>query len=177
MTQTCLSIHDLDISYTRHGSTHQALNHVSLDLHAGEMLALVGESGSGKSTLGRAVLGILPPNASVQHGSIHIGAHNVTHLSERAWRQIRGKKVALIPQDPAHSLDRCARSVRNWRKHCAHTSRVSSSALTRGQKRSPCWTRWVSPARHNGLGSTRMSYLAVCASAYLLQPPLPSAQP
>ncbi|MBS0965916.1 ABC transporter ATP-binding protein [Acetobacter okinawensis] len=105
MTQTCLSIHDLDISYTRHGSIHQALNHVSLDLHAGEMLALVGESGSGKSTLGRAVLGILPPNASVQHGSIHLGAHNVTHLSERAWQQIRGKKVALIPQDPAHSLD------------------------------------------------------------------------
>ncbi len=105
MTQTCLSIRGLDVCYRRHNVLHPALNTLSLDLHAGEMLALVGESGSGKSTLGHAVLGILPANAVVRQGSIHLGGQDVTHLSERGWRRIRGQKVALIPQDPAHSLD------------------------------------------------------------------------
>lgn len=105
MNQRCLSIRNLDICYKRQNTTHHALSDVSLDLHAGEILALVGESGSGKSTLGRSVLGLLPAAARLQSGSIHLGTKNVTHLPEREWRSIRGQKVALIPQDPAHSLD------------------------------------------------------------------------
>ncbi|AQU86104.1 hypothetical protein B0W47_00030 [Komagataeibacter nataicola] len=100
-----LSIRDLDVVYESRGSAHHALKGVSLDVRAGEMLALVGESGSGKSTLGRAILGLLPESARIRHGSIRVGGTEIVGLPERALRRIRGARVALIPQDPAHSLD------------------------------------------------------------------------
>ena len=65
MTTPVLSVRDLAIRFSVGGEDVQAVHAVDFDLHAGEVLAIVGESGSGKSVTSLAVLGLLPPNASV----------------------------------------------------------------------------------------------------------------
>jgi peptide/nickel transport system ATP-binding protein len=69
------------------------------------VLALVGESGSGKTTTGHAILGLLPDNGEVLAGRITFRGQDLTRLGAKAWREIRGGSVALIPQDPTISLD------------------------------------------------------------------------
>jgi peptide/nickel transport system ATP-binding protein len=70
----------------------------------GETLAIVGETGSGKSTLGKAVLGVLSPNAKTI-GQLEYKGRDLTHLSGESFRKIRGKEIALIFQDPMTRLN------------------------------------------------------------------------
>ncbi|WP_240906402.1 ABC transporter ATP-binding protein [Komagataeibacter xylinus] len=125
-----LGIRDLDVVYESRGSAHHALKGVSLEVRAGEMLALVGESGSGKSTLGRAILGLLPESARIQRGSIRVDGTEIVGLPERALRRIRGARVALIPQDPAHSLDP-VRTIGAQLVEAVHLHAPSSTVDTR----------------------------------------------
>ena len=69
------------------------------------MLGVVGESGCGKSTLGLALLGLLPPNARVQSGSIRLGSTELVGLDESALRALRGKELSVVFQDPMSSLN------------------------------------------------------------------------
>ncbi|WP_336884595.1 ABC transporter ATP-binding protein [Corynebacterium renale] len=78
---------------------------MSLDVYAGEMTAVVGESGSGKSTTALAALGLLPGNATIEQGAITLLGKDVTNLSNKQWRRLRGTDIALIPQDPNNSLN------------------------------------------------------------------------
>jgi len=81
------------------------LRDVSLDVNAGEVMALVGESGAGKSTIAKAVLGILPAGISVTSGSILFEGTDLLRLSAPALRDLLGVRIALIPQDPLTSLN------------------------------------------------------------------------
>ncbi|MDX6744238.1 ABC transporter ATP-binding protein [Actinocorallia sp. A-T 12471] len=83
----------------------EAVAGVDLTVEAGRITALVGESGSGKSTLAHAVLGLLPSSARVSAETLEFDGHDLTRLTEREWRRIRGRRIALIPQDPAVALD------------------------------------------------------------------------
>jgi oligopeptide/dipeptide ABC transporter ATP-binding protein len=83
-----------------------ALSDVSLSVEPGEILGIAGESGCGKSTLGLAVLGLLPPSARVT-GSVRLGDRELLGLSERALRDLRGREIGLIVQDPMTALDPC----------------------------------------------------------------------
>ncbi len=76
---------------------------LSLSCAPGEVLAIVGESGSGKSLTSLAISGLLPEGAHVT-GSVRLGGRELTTLSERQWRDLRGREVAMIFQNPRGSL-------------------------------------------------------------------------
>ena len=89
----------------RGASTRLLLRGVDLDVHAGEVHALVGESGAGKSMVCRTVLGILPLGVAVFGGSVQLLGHDWLRLAEPARRELLGRDVALIPQDPQTALN------------------------------------------------------------------------
>ena len=78
---------------------------VSLAVAPGEVVAVVGESGSGKSTLAHAVAGLLPGTGRVDTGRVTLGEQELTDLSDRAWRTVRGRRIGLVPQDPGVALN------------------------------------------------------------------------
>lgn len=81
------------------------LRGVTLALQPREVRGLVGESGAGKSMLGRAVLGLLPANARIISGSIIFEGRNLLAMREAERRELLGRRIALIPQDPMNSLN------------------------------------------------------------------------
>ncbi|MGW2095130.1 dipeptide ABC transporter ATP-binding protein [Promicromonospora sukumoe] len=83
----------------------RVLDDVSLSLRPGQVLALVGESGSGKSTLGRTITGTLPENGRVTAGRVVFAGRDLTRLTEREHRALRGKEIGYIPQDALLGLN------------------------------------------------------------------------
>ena len=101
-----LEVKDLSITYPgTGGEAKQVLNGVSLQLRAGETLGVVGESGSGKTQTAFAVLGVLPPEATITAGSITLQGRELVGLSEKELRALRGREIAYIPQEPMSNLD------------------------------------------------------------------------
>ena len=105
MSETILSIENLRIHFETFAGEVQAIRGVNLKLQKGETLALVGESGSGKSVTAKSVMKLLSNNAVVKEGSITFKGENILDKSERDMQSIRGKKIAMIFQDPMTSLD------------------------------------------------------------------------
>ena len=81
------------------------LRGISLGVEPGEVRGLVGESGAGKSMLGRAVLGLLPANATITSGHIAFEGRDLLAMRETERRSLLGRRIALIPQDPMTSLN------------------------------------------------------------------------
>lgn len=110
-----LEMRDLSVSFVSSSATVNAIRSVNLDLYKGETLAIVGESGSGKSVTMKAVMGILDKNAVVNSGTINFTYNREANesatidlltLSKKEMRkQINGKRIAMIFQDPMTSLD------------------------------------------------------------------------
>jgi peptide/nickel transport system ATP-binding protein len=99
-----LEVHDLGVDFWVDGTWYPAAIGMNYDVHPGEVLAIVGESGSGKSSSSMALLGLLPSNARI-HGSIKLKGREVTTLSDRQLRMIRGRDVAVIFQEPMTALN------------------------------------------------------------------------
>ena len=100
-----LQVDDLRVRFwTSRGLVH-AVNGISFEVRAGETLGLVGESGCGKSVTALATMGILPRAARIPSGSIKLDGRELVGLSERSWRRVRGKEIAMIFQDPMTSLN------------------------------------------------------------------------
>ena len=111
-----LKIRDLNISFKIEGKKVNAIRGVNLDLYKGETIAIVGESGSGKSVTTKAIMGILAKNGSIESGSIDYTWHDpdtdekhtvdITKMTEKEiQKEIRGRKIAMVFQDPMTSLD------------------------------------------------------------------------
>ncbi|MEV1040816.1 ABC transporter ATP-binding protein (plasmid) [Streptomyces sp. NBC_01732] len=100
-----LAVRGLRIGYRTSDGTHIAVDGLDLTAAAGQITAVVGESGSGKSSTAHALIGLLPAGGSVLGGSVRLQGEELTGLGERAWREVRGRRVGLIPQDPGLSLD------------------------------------------------------------------------
>lgn len=97
-----LSTHYVSAQGTR---VVRAVDEVSLSLDAGETLGIVGESGSGKSTLALTMLRVLPPAARIVGGRMLFEGEDLVTKSEAEMREIRGKRMAMILQDPMASLN------------------------------------------------------------------------
>jgi len=106
-TPPLLCIRDLKIEFRRHGgSPTQAVKGISFDLQRGESLAIVGESGSGKSATALALARLLPePPASIRAEQLIIAGHHVLKMTEKELRQVRGKEIAYVFQEPTTSLN------------------------------------------------------------------------
>ena len=105
-TETALRIEDLTVSLNRPDGTRvPVVEGVSLSLSRGEVMGLVGESGCGKSVTAQAVMGVLSGNMQITGGRIWLGDKEMTAMPERALRQLRGRDIAMIFQDPMSSLN------------------------------------------------------------------------
>lgn len=100
-----LAVKNLNIGFNFLNGYAQAVHNVGFELEKGETLAIVGESGSGKTLSSMAVLNLLPENAIVTDGEVIFEGENLLKLPQKIMQKIRGKKIALIPQDPMTSLD------------------------------------------------------------------------
>ena len=83
----------------------RAVDEVSLRIDAGETLGVVGESGSGKSTLALTILRLLPPAARIASGRMLFEGEDLLEKSDAEMRRVRGKRIAMILQDPMASLN------------------------------------------------------------------------
>lgn len=90
--------------FTRNGVV-KAVDGVDLILKPGEILGLVGESGSGKSITGFSLIGLLDPPGRVVGGEINFDGHDLRHASEDQLRDVRGRDIAMIFQDPMMTLN------------------------------------------------------------------------
>ncbi|MGW3183440.1 dipeptide ABC transporter ATP-binding protein [Kitasatospora sp. NPDC001119] len=103
---TVLRVTDLTVRFgdsDPQGTT--AADGVSFDLGAGDTLGIVGESGSGKSTTALALLRMLPPGGRITAGSVHLAGQDLAALPETALRALRGRRIAMVFQDPMSSLN------------------------------------------------------------------------
>lgn len=111
-----LKIRDLNISFKTDNGNVKAIRGVNLDLYKGETIAIVGESGSGKSVTTKAIMGILASNETIDSGTIdyvwydeYTGERqerDIVQMSERELqKEIRGRKIAMVFQDPMTSLN------------------------------------------------------------------------
>lgn len=101
-----LSAKDVEITFSLRGNKLNAIRKCSLDLYDGETLAIVGESGSGKSVFTKTFVGMLDGNGSITGGSIMYDGKDLAKFKkEKEWMTIRGKKIAMVMQDPMTSLN------------------------------------------------------------------------
>lgn len=111
-----LEVRDLSISFKTDSGKVNAIRGVNLDLYKGETIAIVGESGSGKSVTTKAIMGILANNGTIDGGSVNYTWHDeytgekktvdIVKLSEdEMQKEIRGRKIAMVFQDPMTSLN------------------------------------------------------------------------
>jgi peptide/nickel transport system ATP-binding protein len=100
-----LEVRDLRIAYTTRAGEAVVVPGVSFRLNAGEALGLVGESGCGKSTVALSIVRYLGRTGRIAGGSIRFEGRELTTLDEVGLRAIRGRRIAMVYQDPMASLN------------------------------------------------------------------------
>ena len=101
---TMLTVENLRVRYPTRTGVIEAVRGVSFTLGR-ERLGIVGESGSGKSQTGRAIMGLTPPHALVSADKLNFSGIELLSVSARERRSLRGKRIAMVLQDPKYSLD------------------------------------------------------------------------
>lgn len=100
-----LAVENYTLAYARGGVAVPVLADVSLAIGPGEVLGLVGESGSGKSSLAAAIMRLLPANAREGGGTIRLQGADLRAMGPRQLRAVRGRRIAMVFQDPASALN------------------------------------------------------------------------
>ncbi len=105
MSGVLLTVEGLRVAFATEGGTVRAVDGVSFELAAGEVLAIVGESGSGKSVTAQSILGLTrSPNTRIE-GSARLGERELIRASEEELQEVRGARVAMVFQDPMTSFN------------------------------------------------------------------------
>ncbi|MER7667510.1 ABC transporter ATP-binding protein [Kitasatospora sp. NPDC096128] len=99
------ALHVRDLTVEFDGAKETAVDGATFDLAPGDTLGIVGESGSGKSTTALALLRMLPTGGRISGGSIQLVGQNLAELPEDGLRALRGRRIAMIFQDPMSSLN------------------------------------------------------------------------
>jgi peptide/nickel transport system ATP-binding protein len=105
MTGPLLSVRDLKVEFATRKGRLTALDGVSFDVARGEVLGVVGESGAGKSLTGLAVIGLLDPPGRIAGGEIWLDGERIDTLAQERMREIRGRRIGIVFQDPLTSLN------------------------------------------------------------------------
>ena len=105
MSEPLLAVDGLEVRFWTDRGTVHAVNGVSFEVDAGETLGIVGESGCGKSVTSLAILGLLPRAGRATAGSARFDGRELLTMSDRELRDVRGKEIAMIFQDPMTSLN------------------------------------------------------------------------
>jgi len=101
-----LELRDLKVSFATEGGTVRAVNGVSYGVREGEILGVVGESGSGKSVHALSIMRLIgPPAGRIDGGDILLAGRDLLKLDDHAMRDVRGRQIGMIFQDPASSLN------------------------------------------------------------------------
>ena len=100
-----VAIKDLKIALPPGAERPYAVDGVSFDLAPGEIVCVVGESGSGKSMCAHALMGLLPDTVTVDGGEILFEGHDLLKLDAESWHDLRGRRVAMVFQEPMTALN------------------------------------------------------------------------
>jgi len=141
MTEDCkrtklLTVDGLTVEYWARRGRIRAVEDASFSLEKGETLGLVGESGSGKSTLGLSLIRLVPYPGRIVKGDLLLEGQNILKLKDEKMRDIRGRRISYVFQDPMTSLN----PVRKIKTHFieliqTHEPKISeSAALERAKK-------------------------------------------
>lgn len=103
--ETLLNVIDLKTTFYNKDKKIEAVRGVNIEVKTGDILGIVGESGSGKSVLMKSVMNILPENAKIDSGEIYFEGKDILKLSSKKMREIKGKEIAMIFQDPMTALN------------------------------------------------------------------------
>ncbi|MBG6080760.1 ABC transporter ATP-binding protein [Rubrivivax gelatinosus] len=105
MDAPLLEVRRLSVEFPTRRGTLLALDDISFDIRAGEILGVVGESGAGKSLTGAAIIGLLEPPGRVAGGEIRLEGRRIDNLPHEAMRRLRGRSIGAVFQDPLTSLN------------------------------------------------------------------------
>jgi len=105
VSEPVLSVRDLRVAFPTRRRTLIAVDGVSFDIAAGEVLGVVGESGAGKSLTGAAIIGLLEPPGRIVGGEVRLGGQRIDDLAPEEIRKVRGKRIGMVFQDPLTSLN------------------------------------------------------------------------
>lgn len=136
MNTPVLDVRDLRVEFPTRSGVLIAVDGISLQVQAGEILGVVGESGAGKSMTGLAVLGLLEPPGRIAQGEIQLAGQRIDGLDETALQRIRGAEIGAIFQDPLSSLnplfsigDQLIETIRTHRPIDKPSARAKALAL------------------------------------------------
>ncbi len=104
-TPPLLEVRHLRVEFPSRRGTLVAIDDVSFTIAPGEVLGVVGESGAGKSVTGAAIIGLIEPPGRIAGGEILLEGARIDNLPPEAMRQVRGRKIGAVFQDPLTSLN------------------------------------------------------------------------
>ena len=157
-----VELRQLVVDYEVPGKRVRAVDHIDLEIHAGEIFGLAGESGCGKSTTGNAILQILREPARVTGGEIRFRGENLLGKSREELRQYRWRNVSMVFQSAMNALNPVLARRRPVRRHdAARTSASPRSSRSYAQARCSRWSGSTRPAS----ARIRTSSPAACANA------------
>jgi peptide/nickel transport system ATP-binding protein len=100
-----LSVNDLRTEFSTRAGVLKAVDGVTFELSAGEIIGLVGESGSGKTVTGFSILGLIDPPGRIAGGSVRFEGRELVGLAPSGLRKLRGREIAMVFQDPSATLN------------------------------------------------------------------------
>ncbi len=136
---------------------------ISFDLPAGQILCIIGESGSGKSVTANTIMGLLPLAIKASAGEIHFQGIDILKAGEAQMRELRGRVVSIIFQDPLSALNPLM-TVGDQILEVLETH-PHGTASSREAKVWRCWKRSACPTRADALSNIRSACRAGSASA------------